>query len=705
MTFFRSIAQAEALLQPAKDCHEATAPLSLPGVIILVHGVNSDGEWFDATEQGLCAGLNTRLGRRDEQMHTKGVPGGQLTPATYARELTDKGFLDPGRNSRRFIEGKPHHSPVIRFRWGYKAHSHDLHDFGPNVWLNEHNYWGGGPFANGCTALADLWSDGLDERLFLWLTAQHLNPEPGRDVYGCPPRHYYAFAALRLAELVRLVRQKQADVPITLVCHSQGNMIGLAAAFYGAHFGEVIDGHGKRAPAVADNYVLANAPYSLVDTLSADNWAQRRTVNARRQSGRQTGRARSRTLANFFALIRARQGSDQPADDVDRWTGNTAPRDGSPAYRFAYDEGARKGQIRLYCNPHDRVISGLTIQGIGWRGMSADEIETTGAEGVLGQRVWAQGHEVGNTGYSYSYVRADQPFWHPPSRPARFDLVRGLEAGESAAAKFFTTLTAPAVWAVVRVVGALGGLKINAEPDEDWEIQITAPSLKTKHVPQAERLGRPTAFDQDRDPERDLLRPRGEATVANPEDPYEAFRPDLADDASRSDEQTEARLRYEHRARLRMKDRRRRGGAAAEKPRDEQADPEWVAWSREQITSFLKESIDQHATDHSTIMTCAANIEKVLAWDVPVGVSRLTTEDWQELRVAADWQLWRDLERDHPHRQFGYYFQIGRWKDGNEEKPLHEHPQFNPKSEPSPLPPGIVDERENRSGWHPGAWL
>ncbi len=193
--------------------------------------------------------------------------------------------------------------------------------------------------------------------------------------------------------------------------------------------------------------------------------------------------------------------------------------------------------------------------------------------------------------------------------------------------------------------------------------------------------------------------------MANPEDPYEAFRPDLADDASRSDEQTEARLRYEHRARLRMKDRRRRGGAAAEKPRDEQADPEWVAWSREQITSFLKESIDQHATDHSTIMTCAANIEKVLAWDVPVGVSRLTTEDWQELRVAADWQLWRDLERDHPHRQFGYYFQIGRWKDGNEEKPLHEHPQFNPKSEPSPLPPGIVDERENQSGWHPGAWL
>ncbi|WP_332673540.1 T6SS effector phospholipase Tle3 domain-containing protein [Aromatoleum sp.] len=705
MTFFRSIAQAEALLQPAKDCHEATAPLALPGVIILVHGVNSDGEWFDATERGLCAGLNTRLGRRDEQMHTKGVPGGQLTPATYARELTDSGFVDPDRDSRRFITDRPHHSPVIRFRWGYKAHRDDLSDFGPNVWLNEHNYWGGGPFANGCTALADLWSDGLDDRLFLWLTAQHLNPEPGRDVYGCPPRHYYAFAAWRLTELVRRIREKQADVPITLVCHSQGNMIGLAAAFYGARIGEVTDGHGKRAPAIADNYVLANAPYSLVEALGMDNWAQRKTTNAHGQSGRQTGEARRRTLANFFALIRARQGSDQPADDVERWVGNGSPRDGSPAYRFPQDEGARKGYVTLYCNPHDRVISGQTIQGIGWRGMSAAEIEATGAAGVLGQRVWAQGHEVGNSGYSYSYVKAGQSFWHPEPHAARFDLVRGLEAGESAVAKFFTTLTAPAVWAVLRVAGALGRSKINADPEANWEIPITAPALKTKHVPQAERLGRPTAFDQDRDPERDLLHAKGEATPSNSDDPYEPFRASPAADAPRSDEHTEARLRYEHRARLRMKDRRRGGDAAASDLPDEQAAPEWVAWSREQITSFLKESIDQHATDHSTIMTCAANIEKVLAWDVPVGVSRLTAEDWHELRVAADWQLWRDLEQGHPHRRFGVYFDTGRWQHGETLEPLHEHPQFKANHDPSALPPGIVDERENRPGLHPGALL
>ncbi|MFC0130791.1 T6SS effector phospholipase Tle3 domain-containing protein, partial [Ralstonia solanacearum] len=35
-------------------------PSPLPGVVIFVHGVNSDGEWFTAAEEGLCKGLNRR---------------------------------------------------------------------------------------------------------------------------------------------------------------------------------------------------------------------------------------------------------------------------------------------------------------------------------------------------------------------------------------------------------------------------------------------------------------------------------------------------------------------------------------------------------------------------------------------------------------------------------------------------------------------
>lgn len=41
---------------------EVQPPLQLPGLIIFVHGVNSEGEWYTNAEQALCDGLNKRLG-------------------------------------------------------------------------------------------------------------------------------------------------------------------------------------------------------------------------------------------------------------------------------------------------------------------------------------------------------------------------------------------------------------------------------------------------------------------------------------------------------------------------------------------------------------------------------------------------------------------------------------------------------------------
>jgi pimeloyl-ACP methyl ester carboxylesterase len=74
----------------------------------------------------------------------------------------------------------------------------------------------------------------LSEGLFLWNTIQHMNPFPERQVYSCPPRPYFVLAAYRLARLVEAIRQQQADVPVTIVCHSQGTMVAMAAAFLGA---------------------------------------------------------------------------------------------------------------------------------------------------------------------------------------------------------------------------------------------------------------------------------------------------------------------------------------------------------------------------------------------------------------------------------------------------------------------------------------
>ena len=59
--------------------------------------------------------------------------------------------------------------------------------------------------------------------------------------------------------------------------------------------------------------------------------------------------------------------------------------------------------MTLYCNPHDQVISATPVQGIGWRGMSAGEIAATSGLGVLTQRVFAQGFEVGSSAKLYDY--------------------------------------------------------------------------------------------------------------------------------------------------------------------------------------------------------------------------------------------------------------------------------------------------------------
>ncbi|MCK9262032.1 MAG: hypothetical protein M0P63_19995, partial [Azoarcus sp.] len=100
---------------------ECLQQLRLPGAVIFVHGVNSDGEWFDAAEEGLCKGLNNRLARNCAQMKYDGVEAGELRPVSYTDEIDSEGFLVRGRNDENFIAPESHHSPVIRFRWGYKA--------------------------------------------------------------------------------------------------------------------------------------------------------------------------------------------------------------------------------------------------------------------------------------------------------------------------------------------------------------------------------------------------------------------------------------------------------------------------------------------------------------------------------------------------------------------------------------------------------
>lgn len=544
--------------------------LPLPGIVIFVHGVNSDGEWYAQAEEGLCAGLNDRLKRRDEHMAYPTVGGGQLRQVRYIGELTDEGFLNPDHNSARFIEEGEHFSPVIQFRWGYKASGPELQLFGDAIYLNEDNYWGGGPFANGCTALPDLWGAGLSDQLFLWLHVQHMNPTNDRQVYACPPRPYYVVAALRLAKLVESVRKKQADVPITIVCHSQGNMIGMAAAFLGDRLASVTDAAGKTGRCVADTYVLCNPPYSLVKDNAAQGWVERNLVDADGNTGRQTWDARIGTLRSFFDIVGQQKSATQPVAIIDQAMANKAHGFDAQSDRDRFGFGVVRsthGRVTLYFNPHDQVISASTIQGIGWRGLSQMEIDAANGAGVFSQRVFAQGFDVGKQG-SYDMwndqhnkpATGTQAFWFPESPKALYSLSKGLDANTSIVGKVFTISTAPFMY----IVTALAGTRINALPPKDWKTPLSAPDLERPFKPAAVRFGVASAkFDQGIDMPG-TYRAKGRKREAG--DPYAddreikkehlAYVDGATTDAAQGDTASEAVLKYEHHAMLRMQAKR-----------------------------------------------------------------------------------------------------------------------------------------------------
>jgi hypothetical protein len=688
---------------------DAIMAAPLPGIVIFVHGVNSDGEWYKAAEEGLCKGLNDRLKRRDEHMAYATAEGGQLTPATYMPELTDDGYLQPEFGAKTFLETHDHFTPVIRFRWGYKSNAEELQEYGDSIYLNEHNYWGGGPFANGCSALPDLWSEGLSASLFLWLNVEHINPDPGRQVFSCPHRSYFVLAALRLAKLVEAIRKKQADVPITIVCHSQGNMVGIAAAFLGDRMEQVADTAGIEGRCVADNYVLCNPPYSLASSNFTEDWGDRHMTDREGGSGRQTVAARIATLRAFFDIIRRPASPQQKAESIDKFMANYACGFNIAEDRKRYGFGLIPStccRVTLYCNPHDQVISATPIQGIGWRGMSAQEVKLTGGTGLFCQRVFAQGFKVGAKG-NYDFwsdhwkslgdIRGSQEFWSPRSRKAEYSLSKGLASTH----KFFGWVLTIGLAPVLIVATKLAGVRINALPPNDWKIPVDAPELDSPFTPRALRFGQSTdAFDEGFDA---LGQYRDQHRVRTGDDPYAGDRPidarderseGAATDASLGDRDSEANLRYEDHARLRMLARREgivaKGQQVVGEDRPDEASADYTAWRNKKIKGYLADNVNAYATDHSTILTNPMHSEKALAYDVAIGMCHIRELDWHELRKAADWRLLKGLDNDDTMRAFHEYF-----KDGNLGGRSASEWLRVPNSEGS-MPEKIADQREHR---------
>lgn len=350
---------------------KALLPPHLPGVIIFVHGVNSEGEWYDHAEEQLCNGLNDRLGRTD------------LIPNTYS-DKDDESRKPSSRRIKRL--GR---SPIVRFYWGYRAKDGEERKWkvplrnakGADQWTDEGAkqkgpwYWGGGPFQNGTNNLQQLWSEkGFDRDLLGFINMQWFNTEWDRELHNSPGRQYYAHAAQRLADLVDRIRTTYPRDTVTLMSHSQGTMVSMAATLLCK----------TRAP---DSLVVMDSPFALedktTDALTCHNL--RPTTKARVNTFKAIAKRIQRDKKTFTAeeLEQLHVGATQESK---LWKPDSVFE--------GVSERDNHGRFYVYFNAHDRVMGASPLQSIGWQGVSNELIEELGD--TVKQRMVARGTPCGD---------------------------------------------------------------------------------------------------------------------------------------------------------------------------------------------------------------------------------------------------------------------------------------------------------------------
>ncbi|CAM2185087.1 Alpha/beta hydrolase [Paraburkholderia sacchari] len=365
----------ESYLSPAsyQVRAEARVPPHMPGVIIFVHGVNSEGEWYDFAEQALCEGLNDRLGR------------------TASNSLSANEYSDIDKNKSKTIRyiSKVGNSPVIRFYWGYSAEPGAERKWripmqnlrGANFWDPESSnekrpwYWGGGPFQNGTNNLQQLWSNEGFKRHLYGVDLQELNTELDRQVDDAPPRRYFSHAAQRLADLIDRIRTKYPHDTVSVMSHSQGTMVALAATAMCK----------TRAP---DALFVMNSPYALDDkitdalTCGLEYPTQGARVNTFRNIAH-----RIKSDRHVFTEAELKQLHCGASEDMNFWRPDNKRKSG-------VNERDNHGRLYVYFTPHDRVMGITTIQSIGWRGVDDKLLAELGD--TVKQRMLARGTPVGD---------------------------------------------------------------------------------------------------------------------------------------------------------------------------------------------------------------------------------------------------------------------------------------------------------------------
>lgn len=356
---------ASALLVPNREADaKATVQGDLPGNVIMIHGVNDVGVAYEQAEQGLCLGMNDRAGW-SKQLYQ---------PAKYRMPQPEEiGKLEPDPDAVFFKRhaDKGHYSPVLPFYWGFredKAHCQDwrktphgqaMDRYGTR--LDRDFSKGGGPFANATNSLPDMWNRGFHGAFGIVDSIGH---DALRRVVNGPGRMYMVLAAQRLAALVSMIRDFDANEAVSIVAHSQGCLVSLLAQAF------LVD-KGLRP---ADVLVMTHPPYSLVDDYPVLNDAGDLLgggKDAAMADGYaylndwQTLHGRLQTLVNIVQAV-AKNKNETPklAEFGD------PKMFGMVSTRWKPEEDRdNRGKVYLYFCPEDMTVALGNMQGIGWQGV------------------------------------------------------------------------------------------------------------------------------------------------------------------------------------------------------------------------------------------------------------------------------------------------------------------------------------------------
>ncbi|MDA8505292.1 DUF3274 domain-containing protein [Citrobacter sp. Awk 2] len=389
-------------------------PPHLPGIIILVHGVNSTGEWFSIAEDKLCEGLNKRLG----------LNGTDYTLVANKYLSDDKLEFEP-LVSRDLPEVDKDKSPVIRYYWGYSspkgnedkyviplankegADYHQLKMQGMphrNILAQGPFFWGGGPFQNGTNNLHSLWSEtGFKEKV-AGVKVQWFNEDKDRLLTNAPPRKYYAHAAKRLADLVDSIRNKYPKDTVTIISHSQGTMVAMAAVAI-----------ARNAP---DALFVLNSPYALDH--NDLNGASLPADECISPEGRQN------TLSAIIDKVASRKNHLSSLGYEGLCVGQTTDKKNwQPDVTLAGGNGTsvaerdNHGRTYIYFCPHDRVMGSRPLRSIGWQGLPNNSQGQPHPllkkhQGNLFQRMLARSTPCGeapNLATPFAKLPDGKPFW------------------------------------------------------------------------------------------------------------------------------------------------------------------------------------------------------------------------------------------------------------------------------------------------------